>query len=240
MLTLNEPQPIRIFSNELVGSTNVLATRMYEKGETLPFAVLADGQTGGKGRYGRSFFSPSGSGFYFTYATHAVSLLPGQITCLAAVATAEAVRDIYAIELQIKWINDLMLDQKKAGGILTEKIGDDLLLIGIGVNIWTDGFPDDIKHKATSLFASKPAKDKRLSLADTLCENLRKALHAPIEHAMKGYRERLIKGEISIVSGTLDQRRACIENVEDDGRLKVKVEDGTIYLLSDGEVRLEL
>lgn len=240
MLTANNKESVRIFTNELVGSTNVLAARLKEKGEPLPFAVMADGQTKGKGRYGRSFFSPAGSGFYFTYATHMRPLLPGQITCLAAVAAAEAVFASYDISLEVKWINDLMLNKKKTGGILTEKIGDDLLLIGIGINIWTTGFPDDLKDTATSLFAAEPEDDRRLQLATMLSEKLETALDAPIEHAMKNYRKRLIKGEVSILGGELDQKKAQIIDVLDDGRLEVKLEDDTVHRLSDGEVRLRL
>ncbi|HHT45041.1 MAG TPA: biotin--[acetyl-CoA-carboxylase] ligase [Fastidiosipila sp.] len=240
MLTANDRQPVRIFTNELVGSTNVLAARLKEKGESLPFAVLADGQTKGKGRYGRSFFSPAGSGFYFTYATHMRPLPPGQITCLAAVASAEAVFSIYDIELEIKWINDLMFDKKKTGGILTEKIGDDLLLIGIGINIWTTGFPDDLKDKATSLFSSEPKDDRRVELATTLSEKLETALDAPIENAMQQYRERLIKDEVSIMGGDLDQQKAWIVDVLDDGRLEVRLSDDTVKTLADGEVQLQL
>lgn len=226
-------QSIKIFTSDLLDSTNRHAGRLAKAGERLPFAVLADGQTCGKGRRGRRFYSPSGSGFYFTYATKMRSLTPGQITCLAAAASASAVSEIYGVELSIKWINDLYLNGKKVAGILTENI-DQVLIIGVGINIWGTSFPDELKEKATSLFTQEPAHDRRIELARLLSQKLETMLDRPIDESLSFYRARLIRGQVRFLAdSSLDFREgATIIDIDRRGHLIVEI-DRQRHLLCD-------
>ena len=124
--------------------------------------IIALSQTGGKGRLGRSFFSPKESGIYLSFLLHP-NLSADQctkITTAAAVAAAQAIDFVSGKKSYIKWVNDIYLDGKKVAGILTEAgfSGNNAkvqyAVMGIGVNLFDPkgGFPDDIKDKAGSVF----------------------------------------------------------------------------------------
>lgn len=158
-LLLNPPWSLKIL--ETTDSTNLQAKRLAEEGAPDLTAVIADEQTGGRGRLGRSFVSTKGLGLYLSAILRPkchVSELPFA-TALAAVAVRRALSKTCALSPQIKWTNDILIDEKKLCGILTElsvdgKTGNvKYLVMGIGINIsykLTD-FPPDLQEKCTSL-----------------------------------------------------------------------------------------
>ena len=123
--------------------------------------VIANAQSDGKGRHGKAFFSPADGGLYMSFL-----LSPERmgfddataITAYAAVCVCEAVEAACGIALRIKWVNDLMLNGKKVAGILTEAITElesgrtTAVVLGIGINVSTTDFPEEIRDVATSLF----------------------------------------------------------------------------------------
>jgi len=140
-------------------STNKQAKIMALDGAEHGTVVVADFQTAGKGRRDRSFFSPKGSGVYFS-----IILKPkaDYVTCqkivpLAAVAVTRAIKSVANIDTEIKWVNDVYYLGKKIVGISTESIGDvsgnfpDSIILGIGINVSTDSFPEELIGKAGSL-----------------------------------------------------------------------------------------
>lgn len=235
---VNRASPL--FHLAAADSTNLAAKRFAEGGQRLPFAVLADSQSAGRGRRGRPFYSPGDSGLYFTYALASpADRSPGQITCAAAVAAVDAVMTCYGIRISIKWINDLLYRQKKIGGILTEQTGS-RLFIGIGINLWTAGFPDDLKETAGSLLKARPSEDRRLILARTLMEALDRRLHDEPVETMREYRQSLfhLNRLILVRSGTLEGSWILTRNIDEFGRLVAETEDGTLHILEDGDVSL--
>ncbi len=143
---------------EVVDSTNILAKEMAARGEPEGTVVAADYQTKGRGRLGRSWFSPKGKNLYFS-----VILRPPvsasfvfQLTMLSSVAVCEALRDL-GVDALIKWPNDVFVGGRKICGILNEmetdggKVRFVILGIGLNVNVRREEFPPDIREKATSV-----------------------------------------------------------------------------------------
>lgn len=151
---------IKVYSFTEIGSTNDYAKELVEEGIDLPFVVVSEKQTKGRGRRERSFFSPTG-GLYYTYTFEAKDDLGRYldeipVTIIAAVAVTKAIEKVTGIATSIKWINDILLDDKKVGGILAEGILDNqgkpkAISLGIGINIRHQEFPGDIQEIAGSL-----------------------------------------------------------------------------------------
>ena len=145
-----------VFVYVTVSSTNDLGAEFAEK-TALPIVIAADGQTCGRGRGEKSFYSPSGTGLYLTLVTHPDSDFGSlaAVTCGAAVAATRAVEKLTDLKPQIKWVNDIYIGEKKVCGILCRAIGGNgkvrHLVTGIGINILTKDFPDEIKNIAGSL-----------------------------------------------------------------------------------------
>ena len=154
-------------------STNDIAKRLALDGAPDGTVVLADQQLQGRGRQGRSFASPAGVGIYMSLMLRPrveISILP-QLTLVAAVATAEAIEETGSLSVELKWPNDIILEKKKAGGILTESLIQPGLppaaVIGIGINVNTalDHFPSELRDKVTSLALATGRFVPRLRLA---------------------------------------------------------------------------
>ena len=140
-------------------STNDIAKRLAREGAPHGTVVLADQQLRGRGRQGRSFASPAGVGVYMSLLLRpqvAISRLP-QLTLVAAVATAEAIEEVSSLPVELKWPNDFLIENKKAGGILTESViqadQSPVAVVGIGINVNTtlEQFPAELRGQVTSL-----------------------------------------------------------------------------------------
>lgn len=169
--------PCKIHLMDKIDSTN-----NYAKGITdlsVPHIVLANEQTKGKGRLGRSFYSPPGSGLYMSIAFKTDFELTKSmlITTLSALAVCQAFEEVVGVGSKIKWVNDIFLNGKKVCGILTEAESNfetgsiDKIIIGIGINCFSQVFPDDIKDKAT--YIENPKKEfSRNQLATAIIEKI--------------------------------------------------------------------
>lgn len=153
--------PVEVY--KILDSTNVEAKRRALEGATHGLTIIAEEQTNGKGRLGRDFYSPAGTGIYMSILlkpelTGADVVL---VTTAASVAVCRGIRKTLGVEPQIKWVNDVYLGDKKICGILTEAISDfemgkiDTVVVGIGINYRTDIFPDELKDKAGSVASGK-------------------------------------------------------------------------------------
>jgi BirA family biotin operon repressor/biotin-[acetyl-CoA-carboxylase] ligase len=130
-----------VISYRKVDSTNIVAYELAEKGMKEGAIILADEQVKGKGRHGRHWSSPSKGGIYMSCILRP-SIAPNEIsriTLLAAIAVAQAIRDVTSLEVTIKWPNDIMMNGKKLCGILTEMKAEqdsvDFVVLGIGINV---------------------------------------------------------------------------------------------------------
>ncbi len=164
---------------DCIDSTNTEAKRQIAAGARPPFLLLAEQQTGGRGRMGRSFSSPASAGLYMSLALApdlpAGDMLP--LTAAAAVAVCTAIESLTDLCPQIKWVNDIYLNDKKLCGILADGMIDPMdgrlsaLVIGIGINCRAAPLPTDVAAIATSLEAAGAAVDRNL-LAAAICDRL--------------------------------------------------------------------
>lgn len=166
----------RIHHFALLDSTQAVAHRLAQQGEPEGAVVIAEQQSGGRGRWGRSFFSPPG-GLWFSLILRP-PLQPQAaltLTLMAGVAVAEAIRALGPLDVALKWPNDLLMGGRKVAGMLGEMIAEvDVLRyvvlgIGVNVNVKASAFPPDLKDIATSL---SHELGREVSRSDFLCRVL--------------------------------------------------------------------
>ena len=227
-------------------STNRTAKELALAGAAHGTAVIAQTQTGGRGRYTRSFFSPPG-GLYMSVVLLPERLHFSQLTAVTAFA-ANAVSDaVFAVTGRmpgIKWVNDLMLDGRKICGILTEAVTDlesgtpGWIVLGIGVNVAAMQFPAELRGIAGALCPDGDSPGARSRLA---AEILKKLLTPPPQEAeiFRTYRSRLtVLGRQVTVIQSDRTFSAAAEDLDDAGHLLVRTADGTLHTLCSGEIRI--
>lgn len=228
--------PLRCFDS--VGSTNTLAKQWAREGAPHGAAVLAGQQTAGRGRLGRSFYSPEG-GLYLSLIVDSGGHQPGQLTTLAAVAVREAVARVTGQQLRIKWVNDLLLHGLKACGILTEGIVLEGRLaravIGIGINTGPMHLPEELAAIAGSLYQGRAVD--REALAAEVIRRILEGLPQIPQH-MAAYRQHCLTLHQRVgfpYEGR--QREGVAAGIDHEGALLVDTDGGRIRLLA-GEVSL--
>jgi BirA family biotin operon repressor/biotin-[acetyl-CoA-carboxylase] ligase len=253
-----------------VESTNLTAKKMALEGAPAGTVVVTEEQTKGRGRMGRSFYSPPSRGIYMSFilkprfdASKAVL-----ITTAASVAVCRAIEKVTGVSCSIKWVNDLYAGGKKVCGILTEAVTDfetgqiEHIVLGIGINYSTtaEEFPEALSEVAGSLFHGE-AKGSHCNDEDGLLPPSRNRLIAEVinqvltmneelesKNFIGEYRSRsmVLGKEIRILaSGKAHEERdfskgipAYALDVDDNGGLVVRYEDGTSGTLNTGEVSI--
>lgn len=236
-----------------VDSTNDLIKTYAAEHPGKDAIIIADSQSKGKGRRGRSFYSPEGTGMYMSFLIHpGVSLDKAMnFTCMIAESTTRAIRKVTGLDVGIKWVNDIYYKGKKISGILTEAVTsleDGSLtdvIIGIGINLYEpyEGFPEDIKDKAGALFAKRDDSNLKNNLYAAMIAEFYKDYRLPEKYPyLDGYRENsILIGSYVKISSNLDDERlpkgyAKVTGIDDDCRLLVKYDDGREEALFSGEV----
>lgn len=225
--------PVMVFDS--VPSTNDVAKALANSGAIEGTTVVANAQTEGRGRRGRSFFSPADDGVYFSVVLRP-NVMPEKsilVTTAAAVAVCEAIEALTDKRAFIKWLNDVYVDDKKCVGILAEAVfnGDvlDGIIVGIGINVSTAVFPDDIKARAGCI-----GKAPRNELVAETVKRLLQYCKALSSRHMEKYRERCFVLGRSVTVSCRDERyEALAEEITDDGRLRVRTKDGTRELYGE-------
>lgn len=232
-----------------IGSTNQEAKKMAAAGAVHGTVVISDEQTEGRGRRGRSFHSPGGTGLYMSIILRpeSIALDAMLITAAAAVAVTNAISKLLNKEAGIKWVNDIFLDGKKICGILTEAISDlqtatiESLVLGIGINIKEPigDFPPDIKDVAGFLVENQ-VFITRNQLAATVLDEVFNIIHNEDRSTIiKKYRSRsFILGEQITVHRVNESYEAKAIAIDDDCGLVVEKSEGTIEVLTSGEVSI--
>ena len=231
-------------------STNKTAKEMAVAGAPHGTVIISDCQTMGRGRYSRSFFSPSG-GLYLSIVLRPEVLHfenPTLVTGFAAVSVCEAIESISKKVPQIKWVNDIFIDGKKACGILTEAVTDfesgglDWVVLGIGINVYTrtEEFPTELQAIATSIYPDKKLLGVRNKLSAEIINRILGLEVLPSEtEIFEKYKKRLmfLGKEITVIQNQTEYRATAID-VDSIGHLIVKNEKGEIITLYSGEIRI--
>ena len=254
---IDEALGARVYVYQKIDSTNTEAKRrLAETSDVRSLdhtVIVASSQTAGRGRLGRAFYSPDGSGLYLSiiYAPKEKIESPALLTATAAVGVCRALLSVYEADAKIKWVNDIFMRGKKVSGILTEGLTDferggiSCAVVGIGVNIAPQNFPRAIADVATSVLEDKDADTKRSALAAAIVNDVLSIYDSGKKGfacAMEEYRERsMLTGKTVIVHPVVDGAEAYeaeVLDVGEDAKLIVKTGDGKERFLDSGEVTL--
>lgn len=236
-----------------IDSTNQLGKRMAVDGAAHGSVFIAEEQTDGRGRRGRSFFSPKGKGLYMSVLLRPTGTAEEAVltTTAAGVAVCRALSKTFNIEADIKWVNDVFLNGRKICGIMTEAVSGfesgtiEFLVLGIGVNVSTveEEFPSDIRAIAGSLLSGSgndTASFSRNALAAAILrEVLAIAANPAAEEFIDEYRSRcfVLGRQITVLCGSTSYPAKAVD-IDGRGALIVEKEDGTIEILNSGEVSI--
>lgn len=234
---------------ERTGSTNREARELAGQGAPEGTLVVAEEQAGGRGRLGRGWFSPYARGIWCSLIlrpdVHPAQAPP--VTMLSAVALARAVKDSTGVAPGIKWPNDLLVDGKKICGILTEMSADmdrvNYLVVGMGLNVNTEDFPEELKEIATSLKIKAGAHlSRRLILQRLLLEFekfYRLWLNEGFNPVLKEWKENCVTLNRPVrVTSARESWEGWAEDVDDTGALLLRLPDGSIKQVLAGDVSL--
>ena len=234
---------------DTIDSTNTRARELAKQGAPHGTVLIADHQTGGRGRRGRSFHSPGGVGVYMSVILRP-NCTPQEImhlTCAAAVTMCDAVEHACGVRPGIKWTNDLVYGKKKIAGVLTELGFDshanvDFAVIGIGINCCQkeQDFPEDIRNIAGSLATVTGNEISRAKVAAAMVDalyRLDQELLTGKARVLDRYRKDCITlgQEISLVRGE-EIRHGTALDIDRDGALIVRFRDGSTDAVNSGEV----
>lgn len=241
-----------IFVLNMAGSTNAVVREAADSGMPEGYTVLSNEQSAGRGRLGRSFYSPRGTGIYMS-----MLLRPGncsakqavRITTMAAVAVCEAIEAVAGERAQIKWVNDIYVRDKKVCGILTEGafgLESGLLeyaVLGVGINVYQPegGFPEELRDIAGAVLADRREDVKNRLTAEFLNHFYRyydDRRHDAADYVEEYRRRSLVTGRrIAVLSGN-KTRGAVALGIDDECGLLVRYDDGGEARLSSGEISI--
>ena len=230
-----------VYYYEQTDSTNTRAKILALEDDCPCALIAAEKQTEGRGRRGRSFYSPGGSGVYFSILVRPELTYEQcqRVVPMTAVAVSRAIEKVCSVKTQIKWVNDLYYEGKKVCGIATESIGNveepcpGALIVGIGINVNTEDFPSELREKAGSLGV---VVNRNALVA--ACVNEFFDLFGNIDSSdfIKEYRSKCFVIGQKVWVLTEPPYEALAENVDKDGKLIVLKSDGKRVRLSTDEV----
>lgn len=237
-----------IYCFKTIDSTNNYAKKLALDGAVEGTIVLSDEQTGGRGRLGRNWVSPYGANIYMSMILRPI-IYPSEaakITEITAATVANAINKVTNLETGIKWPNDIILDNKKVCGILTEMSAElndiNYVIVGIGINVNIDEFPEDIKNIATSIKKTLGSEVSRKELVINIMEEFEKlyydfintgSLQKTVDICKKrsvtlGKTVKIINKNKTMVAKAID--------ITENGELVIKKDDGEIINIISGEV----
>lgn len=236
---------------DTLDSTNNKAKTMAMEGAPHGTVVISESQTAGRGRLGRTFVSPQGSGIYMSMVLRPDADLTKAmlITTAAAVSVCRAVRRITGADAGIKWVNDIYADGKKICGILTEATTDfetgslESVIVGIGVNFKCSdktSYPEDVLEGITWIYDGKEPEVSRNELAAAIIdETLRQCEDLDNKDFLEYYRQYAVMLDKDVVCIRGNERwEAHTVDIDDWGGLIVRGADGKLQTLSSGEISI--
>ena len=233
-------------------STNMVCRKKANDGEDEGYVAVAATQTGGRGRRGRAFFSPSDTGIYLSIllkpSPDPSAVSPG-LTAMAAVAASEAIESVSGKTCDIKWVNDILIDGKKVCGILSEAsyaLEDQrffAVVVGFGINVYPpkEGFPNEIKYIAGTVFSQSETGKKNHLAAEIINRFMAYYKGTAGKNYVDEYKRRcsILFDKNIEVHARNEVRAARAIAIDDDCSLVVRYEDGSEEALNFGEVSIK-
>lgn len=231
-----------------VDSTNTAAKKAAENGAVHGTLVVSERQTGGKGRRGRAWDSPRGTGIFMTLILrpNMAPVHASMLTLVAALAVADGIRECTGAESLIKWPNDIVMSGKKICGILTEMSADpdciNYVAVGIGINVNMEEFPEEIRGVAASIFTETGKKTKRSLLISAVMAAFERYYEVfmkttDMSGLLKDYNGKLANcGRTVRVLDPAGEYSGTAIGIDREGELLVEMEDTTVRRVLSGEV----
>lgn len=233
-------------------STNNKAKDLALQGAPEGLVVISEEQTKGRGRRGRQWSSPRGTGIWMSILLRP-NILPREapkFTLLAAVAVAKGIREVTGLEAQIKWPNDILIHKKKICGILTEMSAEldsiNYIIIGIGMNVneREKDFPLEIQNKASSLALLKGEKVSRRELVTKILENLEEEYLKYIDknefHSVIDQWKNMsctLGAQVKTINNKKEIKGIAVD-IKEDGALIIQRDNGEIEEIFFGDVSI--
>lgn len=228
-------------------STNVYLSELVRNGASEPAIVIAESQSCGRGRFGRRWYGEAYRSLMFSFSwpvPEPLKTLPAIVTLATGSALAESVARMTGLKPKLKYPNDLMINGKKTAGILAElkkKEGNDIAVIGIGINVKKSKLPKEIESFATSLEAESGVelgREKLLASFLFLFDEMADILESGrIEKIIERYEQyAMTDGESVTVTTAGSSRKGTTAGIGSAGELLVKIENGDIVSVCSGEV----
>lgn len=242
----NDSAGVSLSVVDITESTNSDLKKAAQNGAPDGIVFIAESQTAGRGRMGRDFYSPPGSGIYLSY------LYKGEfepdttvrMTTAASVAACRAIERVTGLSPQIKWVNDIYLYNKKICGILAEAVTEPQsgriigIVVGIGINCTTDCFPEELSEKAGSIIQGGQMPRSELAAAViTEFKNVKNLAESGSYIDEYKRRSMVIGKEIEV---SYDKKTVFAIDIDKNGGLVVKYNDGRIKTLSSGEISIRI
>ena len=235
---------------ESVDSTNTYAKLLAQDRDVTEYVVVSDLQTDGRGRMGRSFYSPSKNGVYMSFILRPnLALQDTQLlTIAAAVAVVQSIKQLYDVDVDIKWLNDIYSNKRKLCGILTEgeivleSSSYRYLILGLGINVYTDSqLPESIQSIYTALDAVVSQPIDRNQLVGAIINNfydIYQGIPQNRDALLHEYKaSSIVLGEVVHVNNDPNQSFTAID-IDDHGYLIVEDDEHNRHILNAGEVSI--
>lgn len=244
-ISLNLKSKADVFCFDVIDSTNSEAKRNSLKLTDTPLLFVTNAQTAGRGRLGRSFYSPKDTGLYMSLMLKAKEDVQ-DIVCMTtavSVCVTDALKTLCNIDAEIKWVNDIYIGSKKVCGILCEAVTDEKtckikgIIIGIGINISTTDFPQELSQTAVSLGQAIDRSRLCAIITDNIIEMYE---NIGSRDFITKYKERsLVLGKkINYTENGVTKKATAID-IDNNGGLVIETESG-IKTLSTGEITVRL
>lgn len=238
-----------ILRYETIGSTNDEAISQAKMGASEGLCIVANYQTSGRGRHGRKWISPPAAGLNFSIVLRPefeMRFIP-LITLMSGVAVHDTLQETACLECDIKWVNDVYVNEKKVCGILAESCETNrglAVVVGIGINLLATNFPDELKENATSIETETGIPPALEVLLRTLTKNLDRCYS--ILQGENGFekirnlwteRSSYAFGKTVSVESAGESFSGVTRGIEENGALRVETSDGVIKIVEAGEVK---
>jgi BirA family transcriptional regulator, biotin operon repressor / biotin---[acetyl-CoA-carboxylase] ligase len=235
-----------------IDSTNARAKELAVQAAPEGAVVIANSQLSGRGRRGRSWFSPALTGIYMSLIIrpHISPAEAPKLTLMTSVALAEAIETISNLKTEIKWPNDILISGRKVAGILTE-ISTEMefvhyIIIGIGINVNTqsESFPEDIKDRATSLYIESGRQYSRVGMIRMILEKFEEIYNTfkigGFKRTLKEWKKRAdIVGRTVEVNTMNTIYKGEVTSIDEEGGLIVKDSRGNYHRIISGDISIK-
>lgn len=230
-------------------STQLVAHKLEAEGAAEGTVIIADEQTGGRGRLGRVWFSPASTGIWMSVILRPkVELRKApQLTLVTAIAVVRGIEKTTGLNVEIKWPNDLLIKGKKIAGILTEMQADpdqvNSVIIGIGINVNQLDFPEEVKDTATSLYLETGKSSSRAEIIAHILNELQWLYEAYLTRGFSFLKplweaRNITLGEKIVARTPKETLKGVAEGIDEEGVLLLRDEHGVIHRIYSADIDL--